>query len=268
VYAKSLATEKHVVICGYGRCGQNLARFLEQENIPYIALDLDPERVREATAAGESVVYGDGSRLEMLKAAGLNRASAVVITHTETANALKTLHHVRQLNPNIPTVVRTYDDSDLEKLQAAGAAEVVPEILEGSLMLASHALVLLGVPLNRVLRRVQTARDERYTMLRGYFSGLDVTDDLDHQNIQLHSVSVHTNAIAVGATIAHLNLSEIGVEVVALRRKDIRATEILPETLIEANDVLVLRGQLDAVLKAEERLLQPSKVHFTEAPDV
>jgi CPA2 family monovalent cation:H+ antiporter-2 len=80
---KSINTSKHVIICGFGRCGQNLARMLEREGIPYMALDLDPDRVRQAAAAGDSVVYGDATRLQALMAAGLVRASAVVVTYLD-----------------------------------------------------------------------------------------------------------------------------------------------------------------------------------------
>ena len=152
IAVQSMATDQHVVICGYGRSGQNLARLLEKESVPFIALDLDPQRIREAAAAGESVVFGDAARREVLVAAGLLRAKALAITYADTASALRILSHVQELRPGLPVVVRTVDDTDIDQLKEAGAAEVVAEIMEGSLMLASTALMLLGVPLNRVLR--------------------------------------------------------------------------------------------------------------------
>src|SRR5574343_940150 len=133
---KSIAAHDHVLICGFGRCGQNLARILESEKIPYMALDLDPERVQQAVQAGFTVEYGDCGRIQSLMAAGLPRASAVVVTYLEApAASLKVLDHVRTHAPQVPVVIRTQDDQDLERFQAAGAAEVVPESIEGSLML-------------------------------------------------------------------------------------------------------------------------------------
>jgi monovalent cation:H+ antiporter-2, CPA2 family len=170
---KSIANEAHVIICGYGRSGQNLARLLDGERIPYMALDLDPDRVRQAAAAGQSVVFGDAARLRSLMAAGLARASAVVVTYPDTASALKILQVVRSHAPQVPVVVRTVDDSDLDKLKSAGATEVVPEAIEGSLMLASQTLALVGVPMRRVIRIARDARDARYSLLRGYFHGAD-----------------------------------------------------------------------------------------------
>ena len=170
---KAINTSQHVIICGYGRSGQNLARILEGENIPYMALDMDPDRVHQAAAAGNSVVFGDSSRLQALMAAGLARASAVVVTYLDEPSAIKVLNHTRTHAPQVPVIVRTQDDRNLEKLQAAGATEVVPEALEGSLMLASHALALVGVPMRRVIRVVQDQRDARYNLLRGFFHGAD-----------------------------------------------------------------------------------------------
>src|SRR6266446_4898228 len=95
VAAQSLATERHVIVCGYGRTGQRLAHLLEQERIDVVALDTDPERVRAAAAAGEKVVYADASRYETLAAAGVARASALVITFVDTQLALRILHHVQ-----------------------------------------------------------------------------------------------------------------------------------------------------------------------------
>ena len=182
---RTINTEAHVIICGFGRSGQNLARLLEAEKIAYIALDLDPDRVRQAAAAGQSVVFGDAARLQSLMAAGLARASAVVVSYHDTPSALKILHLVHSHAPKVPVIVRTIDDADFERLRAAGATEVVPEAIEGSLMLASHALALVGVPMRRVLRVVQQQRDARYGLLRGYFHGADddTVDELDHARL-------------------------------------------------------------------------------------
>jgi len=166
IASKAINTAGHVVICGYGRCGHNLARLLEQERVAYMALDLDPDLVRAAGAAGDSVVYGDAAKPETLMVAGLARASALVITYLDTASALKVLHHAREHAPHVPVIVRTQHERELEKLRAAGATEVVPEALEGSLILASHALALAGISKRRVLRLVQEQREHRYSLLR------------------------------------------------------------------------------------------------------
>ncbi len=253
----AIAIEKHVVICGFGRSGQHLAKMLEQEGITYVALDLDPDLVRQAAAAGDSVVYGDAGRRETLVAAGVSRASAVAITYADTPSALRILHHVRELKPDIPVIVRTQDDHDLAKLTAAGATEVVPEVLEGSLMLGSHALVLLGVPLSRVVKRVREQRDQRYQLLRGYFHSSGDDDEVEEEaHERLHSVPLHPGAAGAGRTLEELGLQPLGVEVTAVRRRGIRGADPSPGMRLQAGDVVVLRGIPDALDLAERRLLE------------
>ena len=253
---KSINANKHVIICGYGRSGQNMARMLEREHIPYMALDLDPDRVRQAAAAGDSVVFGDASRLQALMAAGLARASAVVVTYIDTPGALKVLAHTRAHAPQVPVIVRTQDDHDLEKLRAAGATEVVPEAIEGSLMLASHALALVGVPMRRVIRTVQEQRDARYNLLRGYFHGAD--DDTVHErdHERLSTVTLPLGAKSVGRPLGHLALHAVGVRVVSLRRADGRVEEAEAEALLAEGDTLVLSGVPEVLAMAEQKLMK------------
>ena len=253
---KSINTSKHVIICGYGRTGQNLAHMLEKENIPYMALDLDPDRVRQAAAAGDSVVFGDAGRLQALMAAGLARASAVVVTYQDVPAAMKVLGHTQSHAPQVPVIVRTRDDLDLEKLQQAGATEVVPEALEGSLMLASHALALVGVPMRRVIRAVQDQRDARYNLLKGYFHGADddSIDEIEHE--RLTTVSLPLASPWLGKTVSDLNFHAMGVRLVGLRRASGKNETLLEQTELQANDTLVLSGNLRTLAVAEDKLLK------------
>jgi monovalent cation:H+ antiporter-2, CPA2 family len=254
---KSINANKHVIICGYGRCGQNLARLLERESIPYMALDLDPDRVRQAAAAGDSVVFGDAARLQALIAAGLGRASAVVITYLDVPGALKVLASARAHAPQVPVLVRTQDDQDLERLQKAGATEVVPETLESSLMLASHTLALVGVPMRRGIRIAQEQRDARYNLLRGYFHGAD--DDRggeDREQERLATVTLPLGAHALGRALSQLRLAAEGVRVVSLRRGNGRTIDPTGDPLLEDGDTLVLSGRPEPLALAEEILLK------------
>lgn len=252
---KAIQTEKHVIICGYGRSGQNLARLLEAEHIPYMALDLDPDRVRQAAAAGQSVVFGDAARLQALMAAGLARASLVVVSYHDTASALKILQLVRDHAPQVPVVVRTIDDTDLERLRGAGATEVVPEAIEGSLMLASHALALVGVPMRRVLRITREARDKRYGLLRGYFHGADDDTVEERHQERLHSVNLPLAAPTLGQRLGDLALHAIGVEVVSLRRASGQVLGADDGLTLAAGDTLVLSGLPEPLAIAEAKLL-------------
>ena len=256
VAAQSLNTEKHIIVCGYGRSGQYMARFLEQENVSYVALDLDPERVREAGAAGDTVVYGDAARRETLMAAGIMRASALVVSFGEVEAALRVIHHAHALRPDLPVVARAGDEADMEKLAQAGAAEVVPEAFEASIMLASHALALIGVPLKRVVRRIREIRSQRYALMRGFFQGSsDIGEGGDANEARLRSVSVPPGAAVVGRALGEMRLDECGVTVSAVRRRGIRALSPGVETRIEAGDVVVLLGGPTGLEAAEQRLL-------------
>lgn len=258
IASQSVRNENHVIICGFGRLGQNLARLLELEQIKYIALDLDPDRVKEASEAGNSVVYGDAQSANTLQAAGIMRAKSVVITFSGTANAVRLIHQIEQLRPGIPVLVRAADDSDLELLQAAGATEVIPEQIEGSLMLASHVLLVSGVPMRRVVRRITEAREARYSLLRGYFRSIEDEDISTADAIRLHSVRLVKGAAGIGQALTILN--ECDVQVQTIRRSEnatggYKQFQPLTDEVLQADDVLVLMGTSRAIEKAERLLI-------------
>ena len=247
----------HVILCGFGRSGQNLAWMLKKEGLSYVGLDLDPVRVRDARDAGEPVVYGDSARRDVLLAAGLTEARALAISFVDVPTAKRILSVTRDLRPDMPVIVRTMDDFEMDALRRAGATEVVPESLEGSLMMGSHLLMLLGVPMSHVLRQVQTVRRNRYQMLRGFFHGGAGVDEAEEAyRDRLHSVTLLPQAFAVGKQIAELPLAESGVTVTAVRRGGITGPEPEPDTKLIAGDVLVLFGAPEALEHAEKVLLE------------
>lgn len=258
IAVQTMQTDAHVIVCGYGRSGQSLVRLLEREGIDWVALDLDPKRVRDAARAGENVVYGDAARREVLIAAGLTRASAVVVTYSNAQSALKVLSQIRMVRPALPVVVRTRDDSEIDRLKAAGAAEVVSETMEGSLMLASQTLLLAGVPFSRVLRHIRETREQRYNLFQGFFRGStdEAVGETEEFQPRLHSVVITKGAAAVGKTLGELQLQGNGVDVTAVRRRNVRALDPLPETRLVAGDVVVLRGSDRNLAAAETRLMQ------------
>ncbi len=253
-----MAEQDHVIICGYGKSGQNLSRILEQESVPFIALDLDPHRIYEAKIAGESVVYGDAARQEVLIAAGLQRAKVLVISYANTASALKTLSQVHILRPDLTVVVRTHDDSDIDLLKEAGATEVVAEIPEGSLILASHALMFMNISTGRILRRIRQTREQRYSLFRGFYFGVTDENDEGHERLlpRLLTITIEPNATSVNKTLGELHLSDLSVEVTAIRRRNIKGLLPSGETRLEIGDVIVLRGTQENLAAAEIRLIQ------------
>ncbi len=246
----------HTIICGYGRIGQNIARFLDQEQLPYLALDLDPVRVRDARAAGERVNYGDATRNEILHAAGLEKARVLVITFADVHGALKILPLVRRLRPDIPLLVRARNDAHLDRLLAAGATEVIPETFEASVMIASHLLYLLGVPVTRIVRRVQIVHEQRFQMLREVFHGQEGGGGHGKPGGtgQLETVIVGQGARALGHQLGEYDLRSLGVTVTAVRRGGIRGERPAANLVLQVGDILVLYGPPEG-LKAARRLL-------------
>ncbi|MBU1776599.1 MAG: NAD-binding protein, partial [Gammaproteobacteria bacterium] len=259
IAVSSMASQQHIIVCGYGRSGQALARFLTEEGISFIALDLDSRRVREAADAGERVVYGDAGKREVLMAAGLMRAKALAITYDDKHSALKILHLVQASRPDLPVVVRTADDSHIAVLKQAGAAEVVAEVTEGSVMLATQALLLSGVPLTRVVRRLQDARAKRYSMLSGYMreaaaNNAAVGEATESQQSRFQNVMLVAGDVAVGKRLQDMKLEDINVEVNAVRRHNVQGSHPSGDMLLRAGDVLVLLGQPVTLEAAEKRL--------------
>jgi len=256
IAVKSMGTNQHVIICGYGRSGQALAAFLRNENVSFIALDLDSRRVHEASSRGERVVYGDAAKHEVLQAAGLMRAKALVITYDDKHSALRILRHIQQDRPDLPVIVRTADDSNVETLKKAGATEVVAEVLEGSVMLASQVLLMAGIPLSRVVRRVQEARAKRYSMFSGYLRTPreEIGEETDSIQPRFQSVMLNQGDRAVGMRLGDLKLGELNIEINGVRRHNVLGSEPSEDMLLLAGDVLLLLGQPLMLEAAEKRL--------------
>jgi CPA2 family monovalent cation:H+ antiporter-2 len=247
----------HVIVCGFGRVGQNLARVLERQGFVYVALDSDPRAVELARRAGDPVIYGDGTATEMLEAVGLERCRVLVLTFAEATTSMKIVRAVRELRPDLPILVRTQDDTKLEELQQAGATEIVPETLEASLMLVSHVLLLLDVPVSRVVKTVGDIRNNRYAMLRRLFRRDDsrMVDDVDTGNEELHTVVLPPGAYCVGKSLADLALDRDEVSVTAIRRDGILGQQPMPTTVLREGDVVILAGTPEALENGEARLL-------------
>lgn len=249
----------HVIICGFGRVGQILSRFLEQESIHSVSLDLDPLRISSSALAGEHAFYGDARRTEVLAAAGLARARMVVISFADEPAALETLKHIRDLRLDVPVFVRTRNDSNLKAFQEAGATEVVPESLEASLMLASHLLLTLGVPASRILFKIRAIHADRYRIIQGFFKGSDdsmLLEDAQEMRMSLHSITIPEDAYAIGKTIESLSNPELPLSIKILTRGNVRYPNPSHEMSIQARDVLVIYSTPEAFYIMTEKLLR------------
>ncbi len=257
IKTETAGIHNHVIICGFGHMGQNIAKIIDQENYPYFALDYNINIIQDAKNAGYKVYFGDSTHKEILNAAGIDKASVMIICHDDIATAEKTLLQARELNARIPILVRTQDETYYEKLQKAGATEVVPETLEASLIMASQLLSVLGMPVSRIVRRIQKLRNDNYNTLRHYFQE-DVHSDIekpDESRKRLMSVALHKGASAIGKTLEELELEKSGVTVESNRRNEDVMHTPLPGTQLKEGDVLVLFGTPEDLEHAEAILL-------------
>lgn len=252
-----VAQREHVILCGYGRVGQSVARVLEGHGFEYVALDLDPMRIRAARLAGDPVIFGDSADEEVLQKVGLEAASAIVITFADPTTSLGIVRSVRRLRADVPILVRTQDDTRLAELREAGATEVVPETFEASLMLVSHVLMLLRVPVSRVIRTIGEIRRHRYSTLRSVFrhdAALPI-DEAHAYREELKSVVLPPGAWAVGRTLGEVRNRGADVAFTGVRRQGILGREPAPETVLREGDIVVIYGQPEALEHAEAVLL-------------
>lgn len=255
VAQSGLSKHQHVIIAGFGRAGQTCARFLKLEDIPFLALDLDPERVGEAKTAGEQVAFGDASRRDILLAAGLLRARLVIITFDDRKRVEAMLALIKELAGQVRVLVRTRDDCFLEVFKQAGAHEVIPESQEGALMLVSHLLLNCDIPIGRVIRRMELERSSQYRFLHGFYWGDQSASNLETDQLleRLHPVLLHDQAWAVGQTVQALALDTVRIKEV---QRGEQSLEPRPELRLAAGDRLVLFGNAVAMEQAEQKLLE------------
>jgi len=244
---------EHVILCGFGRVGQTVGRFLHKANKPFVALDMDPLRVAEAHSAGERVYYGDASKEKILHAAALDKAKAVIITFSDHHSSIKILKNIRRMNKDIPILVRTMDDSNLNEMTEAGASEVVPDTFESSIMLSSHLLLMIGEPAYKVLRETREVRKNRYKMLENLYPGQDDNPLVEHNimNGIIHSVLMNEGAYGVGRTLKEIPFEDFKVRVDAIARGHIRGENPDKNTVIRLSDRVVISGLPEDIERAE-----------------
>ena len=253
--------QQHVILCGFGRVGQILARFLDKEKIPWLALDLDPTRISKISITGENAFYGDATNPHILTAAGLAKARMLVISFSNENNSLTVISCVRNMRLDLPIFVRTKDDTNLEKLQAAGATEIVPETLEGSLMLASHLLLALGFPTTKIISRIKNIHADKYETIRGIFTGADepnILEEKDNNRRSLHSIIINESSAFIDKPLGSLISSDLEITIKSITRDATRYDEPNSTMLLEARDVLVVFSTPEQAFLIEEKILQKS----------
>ena len=249
---------EHVVICGFGRVGQSVARMLDMEEVEYVVVDVDPIRVHESRSAGEPVIFGDATQKDILLNAGITDAKLVLITFSDAEQAKLVIDAARQCREDIDVMVRTYRDAELDALYKAGASQVVPELQEGSLMLITQVMHYAGIPMSRILRRVREERKGRYDHLHGFYPG--ETTEISYGTADklefIHAVVLGADAFAIGKTIAELGKLTEKVKIKSIRRGTVDWDPADWHQALASGDIVVVAGKPRRVERAERYLLE------------
>ena len=250
----------HVVICGFGRVGQSVARMLKMEGIAFIAIDMDPVRVHESRNAGEPVLFGDASQKDILSSANVEKAKLILVTFDQPDKAKQVISGTHQIDNTADVMVRTKRDYQLESLYSAGANQVVPELQEGSLMLISQVLHYAGVPMSRILKRVRAERKGRYDHLHGFYPGetTEISYGTEDKLEFIHAVVLSEHAACMGKKIKDIDFARMRVSVRGLRRNGTEVKDPDHEAVLQPHDVLVIAGKPRRVERAERKLLEGS----------
>lgn len=154
-------TREHIIICGFGRVGKMLSKFLKMENRPYLCLETDPRLVKNGVLGGYNVYYGDANRRDVLSLAGVSKAKLIAICLDDDETAKKIITHIKSLNDDVKILVRTRDLKNKDKFLQLGANEVIAETLEASMMLGLQMFMLLGSRPDDAMNYINKARQDK-----------------------------------------------------------------------------------------------------------
>jgi len=238
----------HVIICGYRQIGQNLARFLREQGIEYIALELDPKIIKEAWEAGDKIYYGDATHAEILIAAGLYRARLVVITTANMETNEKIIQTARKKKQDIQILVRTRSDHHMDKLTALGATHVIPENLETTMSFVQMSLESLNVDSEEVIRVTERVRHNKYESLRNYFQGGKPNQPIDQDkktSTTLFTLILQKGDYATQHKINDLYLARFNAKIKGLRRGQFYGDNPSSDTRLKSGDALIINAPAD-----------------------
>jgi CPA2 family monovalent cation:H+ antiporter-2 len=244
----------HVLIVGYGLNGENLAHVLRQTGLPYLILELNPERTAAARSRGEPVLYGDATRPAVLAEAGAGNAQVIVVAISDRLATRRIVALARQHSAQVPIIVRTRYVAEMDDLRRLGATEVIPEEFETSVEIFARVLRRLRVPRNVIALQIDLIRQQGYSMLRGVALPRQTLDQLGDilAATTTESFMVPRTAPTVGLSIRELQLrKQTGVTIIAVVRGGQPLTNPPPDLQIQSGDILVMVGdhaQLDRAL--------------------
>jgi CPA2 family monovalent cation:H+ antiporter-2 len=258
--AKRFHEKDHLVIIGFGMTGRNIARAARETKIPYAALDLNPDRVRDEREKGEPIFYGDATHEAVLNHVNIRQARTLVIVINDAAATRRITAIARKLNHRLHIIARTRFLEEIKPLMDLGANEVVPEEFEASVEIFSRILSRYLLPEDEIHRFVEEIRSDGYAMFRNLSKHATSCPNIGAcmPDMDLRSLRVHATSPLAGKTIAEAKLGgSYGVTVLAVRR-DAEIVSIPPADItLQPEDILFIVGppekmmDLETVLRGE-----------------
>ena len=247
----------HVIIAGYGLNGKNLARVLRETGIQYIVIELNPDTVRQEKQNGERIMYGDISREDILKIAGVERANVIVYAISDPLITRMSLKVAKTINPHIYALVRTRYVNEVDELIKLGADEVIPEEFETALQIFRKVLEKYHIPLNVIMQQVTLLRQESYSLLRK--EGMDISafthlDEILAQGLT-ETFFVNEDSPFINKTLAEINLrAQTDATIIAIVRNGQMISNPSGKDVLLASDTIILYGTHKSVDRAIEYL--------------
>jgi K+:H+ antiporter len=255
---KQIRLKDHVIIVGYGLNGRNLARVLNETEIPHLALDLDGDTVRRESRHGVPIYYGDATNPNVLRHVKIEEAKVLVVAISDPFITRRTVQVAKGLNPKIHIVVRTRYLRELEELHDIGADDVVPEEFETSIEIFALVLRTYNLPQDFITMKAEQVRREGYALLRRselpelahHLRGGTLTD------AEVETCRIDEESPAVGKTFAELAIRpRTGASVIAWTRGGITESNPALKTKINGGDIVVLLGSRLQIRRAMSLLL-------------
>ncbi len=248
----------HVIIVGYGLNGRNLARVLDDMEIPYLVLEVNTELAKTYGNERGTIMYGDATNSRVLNHARIYFARVLVIATSDPFGARQIVQQARQLNPSLHIVVRTRYLKELQDLMDLGASDVVPEEFETSIEIFALVLRTYGTPKFIIQKKVEQVRREGYLLLRR-----GELPELAHHlragtlaDVDVDTCQIRSDSHVIGKSLGQLQIHHrTGASVIALTRNGVTEANPSLDTVLRLEDILVLLGSRDQIRQAMARLV-------------
>lgn len=247
----------HVVVAGFGLNGKNLAHVLKVTGTKYMVIEINPDTVKEESAKGENIIFGDITKEEILLNAHIKTAKIIVIAISDPASSRRALKLAKELNPNIRAIVRTRFMRETDDLIKIGADIVIPEEFETSIQIFRKVLEQYHIPLNVIMQQVNLLRGESYKYLRYDDSSTQIFDNIDEilSTRLTDTFYIRNDNVYAGKTIGEINLRQkTDATIIAIVREGTTISTPTAQDIIKPNDTIVITGTHQALDKAFELL--------------